>query len=98
MIGADAWVQVVNDEARAEEGHRARNSWGRNAWKEEKDREKANRVAQQVRRAAALTAELAAPSEKKVAAACDHPPGLREEPSEHIAAPWEQVAHTFRPK
>ena len=51
MIGTDEWVQVVNDEARAEGGYRARNAWGRNAWKEEKDREKANRVAQQVRRA-----------------------------------------------
>ena len=73
MIGTDAWVQVVNDEARAEGGYRAR--------------EKANRVAQQVRRAAALTAELAAQSKGKVAVVCDHPPGLREEPSEHIAAP-----------
>ena len=51
MIGMDAWVQVVNDEARAEGGKRARNARGRNAWKEEKDREKANRVAQQVTRA-----------------------------------------------
>ena len=33
---------------------------GRNTWKEERDREKANRVAQQVRRAAALTPELVA--------------------------------------
>ena len=87
MVGTDAWVQVVNDEARAEGGYRARNAWGRNAWKEEKDREKANRVAQQVRRAAALTAELAAQSEKKVAVVCDHPPGLRDEPAEHITAP-----------
>ena len=60
-------MQVVNDEARAEGGYRARNGWGRNAWKEEKDRGKANRVAQQVRRAAALTAELATQSEEKVA-------------------------------
>ena len=67
MIGTDAWVQVVNDEARAEGGYRARNAWGRNAWKQERDREKANRVAQQVRRAAALTAELAAQSVRKVA-------------------------------
>ena len=59
MIGTDAWVQVVNDEARVGRGDRARNASGRKAWKEEKDREKANRVAQQVRRAAALTAELA---------------------------------------
>ena len=47
-------------------GYRARNAWGQSAWKEEKDRVKANRVAQQVRRAAALTAELAAQSEEKV--------------------------------
>ena len=73
MVGTNAWVQVVNDEARAEGGYRARNAWGRNAWKEEKDREKANRVARQ----AALTAELVAHSEKKVAVVCDHPPGLR---------------------
>ena len=55
MVGTDAWVQVVNDEARAEGVYRARNACGGNAWKEKKDREKANRVAQQVRRAAALT-------------------------------------------
>ena len=42
MIGTDAWVQVVNDEARVGRGGRARNAWGRKAWKEEKDREKAN--------------------------------------------------------
>ena len=33
MVGTDAWVQVVNDEARAEGGYRARNAWGRNGWK-----------------------------------------------------------------
>ena len=99
IVGTDAWVQVVNDEARVEGGYRARNAWGRNAWKEKKDREKGNRVAQQVRRAAALTAELAAQSEKKVAVVCDHPPGLRDEPTEHIEAPnMGQVAHTPRPK
>ena len=27
MVGTDAWVQVVNDEARAEGGYRARNAW-----------------------------------------------------------------------
>ena len=87
MVGTDAWVQVVNDEARAEGGFRARNAWRRNAWKEETDKDKANRVAQQVRRAAALTSELAAESEKKVAAVCDHPPGLRDEPAEPTTAP-----------
>ena len=99
MVGMDSWVHVVNDEARAEGGYRARNAWGRNAWKEEKDRENANRVAQQVRRAAALTAELAAQSEKKVAAMCDHPAGLRDEPPSPLRRlTWEQVAHTSRPK
>ena len=86
-IGTDARVQVVNDDARAQGRYRARRAWGRTAWKEEKDREKANRVAQQVRRAASLTAELAAQSEKKVAVVCDHPPGLRDEYAGHIEAP-----------
>ena len=65
-IGTVAWAQVVSDHARAEEGYRARKTWGQNAWRQEKDKEKANRVAQQVRRAAELTAELAGQSEKKV--------------------------------
>ena len=86
MVGTDAWAQVVNDHARAEGGYRARRAWGRNAWKQESDREKANRMAQQVRRAAALTAELAAQSEKKTAAVCDQPPGL-DELAGHIEAP-----------
>ena len=81
-------------------GYRARNAWGRNAWKEEKDREKANRVAQQVRHAAVLTAELAAQSEKKIAVVCGHPLGLRDEPAEHITVPdmGGPVAHTPRQK
>ena len=62
-IGTDAWVQVVNDDARAQA---------------ERDKEQANKVSQQVRRAAALTAELAAQSEKKTAAVCDQPQGLDE--------------------
>ena len=99
MVGTDAWVQVVNDEARAEGGYRARNACGRNAWKEEKDREQANRVAQQVRRAAALTAELAAQSEKKVAVVCDHRRDFATSlPSTLRRLTWEQVAHTPRPK
>ena len=40
----------------------------------------------EVRRAAALTAELAAQSEKKTAAVCDQPPGL-DELAGHIEAP-----------
>ena len=43
-------------------------------------------MAQQVRRAAALTAELAAQSEQKTAAVCDQPPGL-DELAGHIEAP-----------
>ena len=85
-IGTDAWVQVVNDDARAQGGCRAKKAWGRNAWKSERDKEQANKVAQQVKRAAALTAELAAQSEKKTAAVCDQPPGL-DELAGHIEAP-----------
>ena len=75
------WVQVVRGCSSPREGCRARRAWRRNAWKGQRDKEKANRVAQQVRRAAALTAELAAPSDK-VSEVCDHPPGLRDEPVE----------------
>ena len=85
-IGTDAWVQVVNDNARAKGRYRAKRAWGRNAWKAERDKENANKVAQQVRRAAALTAELAAQSEKKTAAVCDQPPRL-DELAGHIEAP-----------
>ena len=85
-IGTDAWVQVVNDDARAQGGYRARRAWGRNAWKAERDKEQANKVAQQVKRAAALTADLAAQTEKKTAAVCDQPPGLNELAG-HIEAP-----------
>ena len=77
-IGTDAWVQVLNDEARAQGRYRARRAWGRDTWRAEWDKEKANKVAQQVKRAAALTAQLAAQSEKKTAAVCDQPPGLDE--------------------
>ena len=79
VVGTEAWTQVVSDHARAEGGYRARKAWDHRAWKEEKDRERASRVAQQVRRAAALTAELAAQSESKVFEVCSHPPGLSDE-------------------
>ena len=85
-IGTDAWVQVVNDDARAQERYRAKRAWVRNAWKAERDKENANKVAQQVRRAAALTAELAAQSEKKTAVVCDQPPGL-DELAGHVETP-----------
>ena len=97
-IGTDAWVQVVNDDARAQGRYRAKRAWGRNVWKAEKDKERANKVAQQVRRAAALTAELAAQSEKKTAAVCDQPPGLTSSPGTLRRLTWEQVAHTPRPQ
>ena len=79
VVGTEAWTQVVSDHARAEGGYRARKAWGQRAWREEKDRERASRAAQQVRRAAALTAELAAQSESKVFEVCSHPPGLSDE-------------------
>ena len=66
--------------------YRARRAWGQDAWKAEKDKERANKEAQQVRRAAALTAELAVQSEKKTAAVCNQPPGL-DELNRHIEAP-----------
>ena len=79
MIGTDAWVQVVRDDARAQGGYRACKAWGHAAWKEERDKERATKVTEQVRRAAALTAELAAQSEKEVSEVCSHPPGLRDD-------------------
>ena len=85
-IGTDARVEVVNDDARAQGVYRARLAWGQDAWKAEKGKERTNKVAQQVRRAAALTAELAAQSEKKTAAVCDQPPGL-DELAGHTEAP-----------
>ena len=66
--------------------YQVKRAWGRRAWKAERDKENANKVAQQVKRAAALTAELAAESEKKTAAVCDQPPGL-DELAGHIEAP-----------
>ena len=80
VVGSEAWTQVVSDHARAEGGYRARKAWGQRAWKEEKDKERASRAVQQVRRAAALTAELAVQSENKVFEVCSHPPGLSDEP------------------
>ena len=61
-----------------------RSSWleelGRKAWTDERDKGKANKVAQQVRRAA-LAAELAAQSDKKVNKVCEQPPGLLDDGS-----------------
>ena len=44
--GTDAWVQVVHDDARAQGGHRACKAWRHAAWKAERDKERASRVAQ----------------------------------------------------
>ena len=63
MIGTDAWVQVVSDDARAQGGFRARTAWGQAAWEQEREWERANRAAQRARRA--------------VSEVCTHPPGLR---------------------
>ena len=85
-IGTDAWVQVVHNDARAQERYRASKVLGtRRVERGERDKERASRVAQQVRRAAALTAQLAAQSEKKVSEVRSHPPGLHDEPA--AAAP-----------
>ena len=91
MVGTDAWAQVVSDHARAEGGieHEEHGD------ETHGDKEKANRVAQQVRRAAALTAELAAQSEKKTAAVCDQPPGL-DELAGHIEAPNMEAGGSHR--
>ena len=79
---------------------RARMAWGRSAWEEEMDNEKASKVAEQVRRAEKLMAELAAQSEKKVSEVCSHPPGLHGEPAEHIVASHMEArgSHTLRPQ
>ena len=66
--------------------YRAGRAWERDTWKADRYKEKANIVAQQVKRAAALSAELATQSEEKTAAACDRPPGLGELAG-HIEAP-----------
>ena len=71
---------------------------GRDTWKAERDKEKANKVAQQVKRAAALTSELATQSEEKTAAVCDLPPGLGELAGHFEAPNMGQVAHTPRPR
>ena len=71
-IGTDAWVQVVNDDARAQGGYRARRAWGRDAWKAE--RRESEQSGPTSKASCALTAEQAAQSEKKTAAVCDRPP------------------------
>ena len=81
VVGTDAWTQVVSDHARAEGRYRARKAWGQRAWREETDRERASPAAQQVRRAATLTAELAAQSESKVIEVSSQLPGLYDKPA-----------------
>ena len=77
MVGTDAWAQVESDDARA--GVPRTKSLEAQGVDRRKGQEKAIKVAQQVRRAAALTAELAAQSEKKVTKVCEQPPGLQED-------------------
>ena len=89
MIGTEAWVQVVNDDARAQGGFRARRACWKAAWEQERDRERASKAAERARRAAELSAELAAQSKRAVSEVCTHPPGLlRDEPTaERSVAP-----------
>ena len=55
-IGTDAWVQVVNDDARAQgRGTEQREPGAEMRGRPKGTKENANKVAQQVRRAAALT-------------------------------------------
>ena len=63
VVDAYALAQVVSDEARVEERCRARS--GKEWWKEEEDKEKASKVVQQVRGAAALTAQFGGPEREK---------------------------------
>ena len=82
MVGSDARSQVVSDHPRAEERNRARKTWGKKAWEEEKDREKAVRVAQQVRRAATADGRTGRSVRGGVSVGCDHPLGLRDDRAE----------------
>ena len=70
MIGSDAWVQVVRDDARAQ-GSIEHASQGTRRVEEERDKERASKVAEQVRRV----------WEKKVSEVCSHPPGLHDAPA-----------------
>ena len=89
MIGTEAWVQVVSDDAGAQGRFRARRAWEKTAWEQERDRERASKAAERARRAAELSAQLAAQSERAVSEVCTHPPGLpRDEPTaERSVAP-----------
>ena len=74
VVGTDAWMQVLSDHARVERGTEAERFGAT-------ERGRANRVAQQARRAATLTAELAVQSENQVFDVCSQPPGLHDEPA-----------------
>ena len=58
MIGTEAWVQVVSDDARAQGGFRARRA---SAWEQERDRERASKAAERA-------------AERVVSEVCTHPP------------------------
>ena len=63
----------------------------------EKDRERASRAAQQVRRAATVTAELAAQSEREASEVCSHPPGLYDQPTPLSLSTSETAASKLPP-
>ena len=85
-IGTDARVEVVNDDARAQGGVSSQTCLGTRRVESGEGQGESKQGGQQVRRAAALTAELAVQSEKKTAAVCDQPPGL-DELAGHIESP-----------
>ena len=87
-IETDVWVQVVNDDARAQGSIEQRELGGRDTWKAERDKEQANKVAQQVGRAAVLTAELAAQSERRLPRCAISHRGLTSSPGTFRRLTW----------
>ena len=80
-------AQVVNDDARTQGGIEHAGLRGLARGKKRWTR-RASKVAQQARRVAALTAGLAAQSEKEVADVCNHPRDMQDESAaEHNVAP-----------
>ena len=74
-----AWRRRDEETLNAEDEVNLEQAPGRKAWTDERDKEKANKVAQQVRRAASLTAELTVQSEEKLNKVCEQPPGLHDD-------------------
>ena len=89
----------MNDDARAQGWFRARRDLGTQRLQrgEERDKEKASRVAQQVRRAAALTAELAAQHSLKTRSlrcATTHPEPVTSQPNQATSTHWPRAARS----